>query len=444
MKNILKRIIAVICVMALFIACGKIFRYILVNDTKSYTRIMMHQLYESEENIDVLFVGSSHVYRSLIPKITDEGFGAYTFNAGTSGQAMDGSLAIIREAIEYHDVDKIYLEMYYGVATEGAYEDRTEMTPTYIISDYMKPSFRKVQYLLNASSKEHWSNSFNVARRSWTNISDPDYIKRLINLKSKDSYKNYEWVKTEKQTEYYVDRGFVANDEVVAENEYWNSEAYWPINISKISDDYRKSLQDIIDLCDKKGIELVLFVSPMPEWTIVGKGNYDEYSEIVRKIAEDSDIKYYDFNLCKQEYFSTTEREYFMDEDHLNTKGAELFSNLFCEFFAGQISEQELFYESLSKKIEDEEPIVYGVAGPNLRKDDDIYDARIIANRSDGIEYRIVAVSETDGERVIQDYSKNTKFSFLAEEEGILQIYWRTIENPEKVGLIELEYGQTD
>ena len=72
MKNVMKRAIATVLFIYLFIYCGKLWRYLLTDDVDSYTRIMMHQLYTSEKNIDVVFVGSSHVYRSLVPEITDK------------------------------------------------------------------------------------------------------------------------------------------------------------------------------------------------------------------------------------------------------------------------------------------------------------------------------------------------------------------------------------
>jgi len=155
MKKKLKQIITIIMALVLFLGCGEVFRYLLIDDTKSYTRLMMHQLYHSDENIDVLFVGSSHVYRSLIPEITDKGLGAYTFNVGTSGQQLDGSLVLIKEAIQSNDVSDIYLEVYYDIATKPEYKERTLMTDVYLISDYMRPSFNKLQYLLQASVLTH-------------------------------------------------------------------------------------------------------------------------------------------------------------------------------------------------------------------------------------------------------------------------------------------------
>lgn len=118
MKTIIKRIVAIALAICLFIAGAEFWKYILISDSTSYTRLMMHQLYNPEDNIDVLFVGSSHVYRAFIPKITDKEFGAYTFNAGSSGQFMDGSLAVIKEADKGNDIKHVFLELYYDVVCQ--------------------------------------------------------------------------------------------------------------------------------------------------------------------------------------------------------------------------------------------------------------------------------------------------------------------------------------
>lgn len=53
------------------------------------------------------------------------------------------------------------------------------MTPTYIISDYLRPSIDKFLYLLNASGKEQYVHSFIVARRNWK-ILDQLYLELVI------------------------------------------------------------------------------------------------------------------------------------------------------------------------------------------------------------------------------------------------------------------------
>ena len=58
--------------------------FILVDDVHSYTRIMLEELYNCPENIDTLFLGPSHCYKSVDPAIFTEVTGEKAFNAGTS------------------------------------------------------------------------------------------------------------------------------------------------------------------------------------------------------------------------------------------------------------------------------------------------------------------------------------------------------------------------
>ena len=60
------------------------------------------------------------------------------FNVGTSSQQIDGSLALLREVTKTNDVKQVYLEVYYEISQMPAFEDRTDMVSTYIISDYIK------------------------------------------------------------------------------------------------------------------------------------------------------------------------------------------------------------------------------------------------------------------------------------------------------------------
>jgi len=441
MKRIIKEIVAFICVVAIFVGGAKIWNYILIDDSKSYTRLMMHELYNSNHNIDILFVGSSHAYRSFNPVIMDEKFDAYTFVAGTSAQRMDGSLAIIKEAIAYNDIKKIYLEIYYGVIEDNQIADRSELTSTYIISDYMKLSIRKIDFLLRASSKDYYVNSFIPARRNWEKIFEPGYIKNIINTKQKSSYKNYQWERKENEIEYYVERGFVGCKLNVDEDKVWNSKAYGRIteyNILKNSE-WNKSLIEIIELCKENNIELGLVMAPMPEQTIVGKGNYDEYSSYIRDIADLYQLKYYDFNLCKDDYFDINDDSLFMDEQHLSCKGAEEFSNLFAELCVGQILEKDIFFNSLEEKLLEKEPNVLGIAGPEENEENGLMYAELISNRKNEMEYEIIAIPDNGTERIIQYFNQNCKFEYPLGEHGTLIIKWRLL-GDNNTNSIEVEY----
>ena len=187
-----------------FMVLNKCMNYILVDDTYSYTRIMLHEMYTQEQNIDTLFLGSSHCYRTFDTSITD-GYLGNTFNAGSSSQALDGSYALLVEAGKRNNLKRVFLEMYHEIVV-GEYKERTELTSTYIISDYLRPSFNKYQYILNASTREYWINSLFPARRNWKNIFNKDIIANNIRSKKSEPYINYGYVNH--GNEYYAGKGY--------------------------------------------------------------------------------------------------------------------------------------------------------------------------------------------------------------------------------------------
>lgn len=73
-KNRIKKIGSILLFLILLVGGGKFLRYMLTDDTASYTRLTFHEMYE-QDNIDVLFIGSSHCYRSFVPDILDEEMG---------------------------------------------------------------------------------------------------------------------------------------------------------------------------------------------------------------------------------------------------------------------------------------------------------------------------------------------------------------------------------
>ncbi len=437
MKRNVRCILSSLLFCAALIGCGKFFRYILIDDTASYTRVAFHEMYD-QDNIDILFVGSSHCYRSFIPKIFDEKLEVNTFNGGTSAQNLDGSFMVIKETARYHDVKHIYLELYYNVSF-ATYKARTEMTQTYIISDYLRPSLDKVQYLLNASAKGHYPNSFILARRNWYQFFDADCVKDLIIKKASDAYKNYEYAYITKESEWYDGKGYVANKGVIEDWNYFSKDGWSGINLSNISEDWFRSLEDIIAFCDEREIALTLISVPMPNYLLAGDGNYDEYVELVQSLIKGTNVNYYDFNLCKEKYFPNTS-SLFRDTHHLNCYGAEIFSYLLADFINGEISEEELFYSSYDEKLENLEPTVFGISYHDSKNNNGelVRNCKIVSSVSDDLEYEI-SLLPTEGESSkIQDFANNNFFSIVPEEHGIITIKYRLSNSPDEIWAVNI------
>lgn len=439
MRVIMKRMISFLLFCGLLAGMGKFFRYLLVDDTSSYTRVTFHEMYE-QDNIDVLFVGSSHCYRSFIPEILDKKLGCNTFNAGTSAQTLDGSYMIIKEAAKYNDIDHIYLELYYNVS-HNIYKERTELTQTYIIADYLRPSIDKICYLLNASSKKYYSNSFILARRNWTKFFDAYAVKDLILKKNTDAYKNfaYDYITTDR--EWYSGKGYVANNEVIENWNYFDEHKPDASPISDVSQDWIDSLEDIITFCRKENISLTLLSAPMSNYQLIRQGDYDEYIETVENVIEGTEIQYYDFNLCKDIYIPNTS-VLFKDGSHLNCYGAELFTNLFADFVNGNVSEDELFWNSYEEKLSHLEPTVFGVNYYDSQADNGkvTRHCEVISTPKDDLEYEIF-LSPSEGEHCkVQEYSSNKLFTVSPNEHGTITVTYRLRDFPDETRSCYISY----
>lgn len=327
-------------------------QYYLNYDRTSYTRVMMHELHEPEKNIDYLFTGSSHAYRQYIPDILDEYLDGYCFNAGSSSQHLDGSYAMMVEAGKKNDLKAVFVEL--CPAHKGlTFKDRTSMTETYILSDYMYEGWNKIRFLLNASSDTYYVNSFFPLLRNKEKYLEPGYVKKAVSLKSDESYNAYVYPSTNRKTysEWYAGRGYVANDFVIENGNLAVDMNVGPFPEDLFSEDELKTLDDMVSYCRKNEIRLIFVASPLTDFYVSSHGNYDTGREAIVRYCTENNVEFYDFNLCRPEYF-TYELERFMDKSHLNHNGAQIFSRMVGEFFSGKIDEKDLFYDSYEEKVE--------------------------------------------------------------------------------------------
>ncbi len=404
----LKRLAFVI----LFLLTGLGLRWFLTDDTASYTRLMMHEFYR-QDNIDILFTGSSHCYVSLDPRITDEIFKANTFNAGSALQAQDASFALIREAVERYHVRRVYMEMYYLMMDNDEYREREQLTGTYIISDYLRPSLNKLGFLLNASSPKYYINSFIPARRNWERLFDPAGTADLVKRKLTPEYREF------RPFDGYQAKGFVAYDEAITTGWLLDNAGFDRIRTENASADWLKTIREIIAYCEKKGVQLTLFSAPMTLFQTTALGNYDDYIALLRDLTEGTGVRYVDFNLCREEYFPSAP-ELFADAGHMNASGAERFSRLFAEYFTGQIPDEALFYGSMAEKIAAHGPDLLGLSyldsGDGMRK------LKIVSTMPEGTRYDVEFTPSDGGPRMLIEQSEELYFEIPQEEHGTVKI----------------------
>ena len=328
-KNQFSRFLGMALLVCLLVVGGvKVCNYLLVDDTQVYTRLTMHELYESEKNIDTLFLGSSHCLRAYDPGLFTELTGKTSFNLGSSAQNYDTSYYLLKEAAREYDLQTVYLDMHY----KFLFVDKTDkdLVQANIISDYMKPSWNKLEFLTQTSESKHFTNRLLPFRRDWQKIADLPYVKEVWSKKQADSYRNYEPIAREQ--EYYAGNGFVWSDAVLNAEEitWWDN--FTDISEDMVSDvtytlDY---IQKIAEFCEEQEIRLIFVTAPSYERYLEEVGPYDEAYAYVQNLADAYGVPYFDFNLCKDETMDL-EAAHFIDVDHLNGEGAKALTTLLAE-----------------------------------------------------------------------------------------------------------------
>ena len=405
-----------------------------------WCRILWHNYYNEEENIDYLYLGSSHVYCDINPFKLDKLNGENNFNLSSSSQKLNGSYHLLKEADKRHDIKHVYLEMYYVQSTGsgGIYYDSGNVGANQNTINFMKISGNKLHYMLTMSEPSLYGETLFPFIKYRSQLFNYIYIKDTIDKKETDDYKNYIYsTKNDGDILYYADKGFYYRT-----RQRWTGE--YRMEKNPMTDDAEKYLKKIIKYCQNNGIGITLFSSPIYELQVLSTENYDNYVSQLRQIAEEYGIDYYDFNLCRENYLPIQKTENFMDIGHLNVNGADIYTDMFWKVMSGTPEENEkYFYPTYAEKLLSSKPQIYGIHQVDFDGTDVGIDAaayKVAANRPQDMEYRILLTVEDEGTRMYQDFSSNPYLSVPSSEHGICTIVARVKGQEEKVQTLEINY----
>lgn len=404
MKTILKAVIGIIVLLSIILGTNELLKYMLIDDAQDQVRYAMNEMYK-QENIETVFLGSSHVFCGFDPKILDEKLGENTYLAATPVQKIDGSYYILKELLKNNDIKTVYLDMYYRqYRDEPSERFDDQMQYIYCITDYMKNNWNRVEFLLNACDKERYIEGFLAASRYGNHLFDLKRFERIVKSKRNEEYKNKECPES-LQGIFYKGAMFTpgshGNPNMIAKiGEYELAQ----INEEKVISDYSlKYLKKLVRLCKEEEIRLVLTTTPMTDFHLIAMGNYTVFYNYVYDFAVENEIEFYDFNLCKKEVLNL-EDNCFLDTHHLSGKGAVQFSEVFALAMKqyGDEERKDLFYNSVEEKIKNLPQKVFGI----YLIGEDICEINVAANYFFEKEYRFCILDENGNEQeIIQEYS---------------------------------------
>jgi hypothetical protein len=245
-----------------------------------------------------IILGSSRGYCSYNPIIIDNIEKNTTFNMCTASQNITETYYILKEILKYQKPKTIIYEIY---------------LPSFI----NEPDFYSI--MSNASfmsNKGKWGMILGFGKKGLLNILNPllkhkpyfrQDIKKIFKPKSPVSDSRY-W-----------EKGYLHDNTVVDSIQANN---FGPINPTNINDLQLAAIASdlglIIELCDKKDIDLICVRAPYPK-TRLNKTLTDTVSIFFKGFLNKNKTPFFDFNyLSDSNYYDSD----FIDSHHMNDKGA--------------------------------------------------------------------------------------------------------------------------
>lgn len=451
-KRKAKTVIGILLACFLFQTLVKLFNYVYVAPNDG-SRIMWHDFYE-QDNIDYLYLGSSHVYNDINPEVLDSLNDQNNFNMATDAQRIQESYYNLLEADKRYNIKKVYLELYYKLSTGvfGDYTDTSSIKNAWCNIDYMKMGKAKWKLVGTSQDVEHLPDTFLPFIRYREHLFEWQfYIVKQIEYKKTEDYINYKYYVQNESGQHveWREKGFNHTDYEYIPRTWRTKLLPSDMYITTDAIDY---LKKTIEYCQKNGIEIILFSSPIWETEVMATENYDAYVESVREIGLEYGVPYYDFNLCKEEYLPIQYPKYFMNEGHLNYKGAEMFTEFFREVVSNAPEDNEIyFYDTYAEKMKNVSPQLYGLYYRIVFDSKTGYDTRsftIAASEGTAMEFKITLTRDDEEVKeydmptqyMVQDFSSNRSFTIPIDEHGICTVTWRLAEEPDNISTMEFEY----
>ncbi|MDQ7063818.1 MAG: hypothetical protein Q9P90_06185 [candidate division KSB1 bacterium] len=245
---------------------------------------------ETWGEVDILFLGSSHTYRSFDPRIFAE-YGYRSFNLGTTGQTPINSYYVLKRYFPKLRPRLVILDIYRNLY------DRDGLESFYDLSKNAPFSWEMVAMAL-ALRTPH---ALNAALDNFF-LTQTGRLERAQQQPFED--------------EVYVPGGYVETHKV-----YTKSPNPKPrrIELQEFQLDY---LRRIIDYVYARGSRIVLVSQPEPLEILRAVVNYDEIAATFAALAEEKGVRYFDFNFK----LPVQTHVHFSDADHLNPAGVRLYN----------------------------------------------------------------------------------------------------------------------
>lgn len=324
-KNILLVCLFLLIFKMLDFSIGEVLYYYKYIDKPDMHSLAWDDFYSHKnKSIDVLFIGSSHARFAFDTRTFNKELGISTFNLSSSGQTPVVGYYALKEALRYQKPKLVVYETYWRIMGTD-----DNITPAYFVYDYIKGYDNKLGILKNVCDEKKFS-TFMLQALCKTYKYREAFVPTVKSiLKGRLIKSPRDTVAGVKYTDFtYYSDGFFGSDKVAS-----NEKMYRTNPFSKAGPDFEldeeqlKYLKKAIELCNDKGIKVLMVTAPLPVPSMSYIKDYELYHNNLMDIAESYEIQYLDYNQqnIKDNIFKN---EYFYDSNHLNIKGSKMLDEM--------------------------------------------------------------------------------------------------------------------
>jgi hypothetical protein len=251
------------------------------------------------ENVDILFLGSSHTYRGFDNRIFKEA-GYSSFNLGSGSQTPQQTKILLDRYLENLNPKIVIFEVYPAVFCSDGVESSLDILANDkndLNSLWMSIKIKHIT-VFNTFIYASIRDLFNMDK----NVCEP----------------------VSKKNDTYISGGFVEKDST-----YNSAKKYVKPNANKLwdfDDSHFKKFNDIIKRFETKNTPVILVYSPISKLLYNSYLNNAEFDQRM----ESYNLPYYNFNINSQ--FSDS--LHFYDQHHLNQKGVIKFNQMILDILA--------------------------------------------------------------------------------------------------------------
>ena len=439
MKKFLKKA-AVPVLTALILTAGLLIlgRMVTPVGEGEYFRADVEKIAENKETVDILFLGSSRIFRSFVPEVYEEKLGVDNcLVAGSSGQRVEESYLMLKDLNAYVKPQTVVLGVQWNTF-QTAEEDVLRMEHTLKLYDRLSLG-GKAGYLVRNIGTDVFPQLFYLYRYRF----DFTFEKIMQNLSDRRDLKTNGYTPDTTQVNTYHGNGFIyanrnLDDGNIAIDSRWKNR----FDKAEIDPTRLGYLDKLCDYCKENGIKLILVSPPVSMMSIYNIDNFQGAIDFYTEYAKEKGIVYHNLNYVRDREEIFPDRLMY-DGWHFSGEGAYKLSSVYGEILAKYLNGEDVsgyFYKDIDELKQNVNRVVAlraeGVAEgdeirlhiTSLQNDDADVVYCIEIARDGGKDYELLTDWTDDTDPVIPILKENEKLRIKAalsadDENAAWQVY---------------------